>query len=128
MPPTATEEALRQLVSLKRFVTKQRTPAVNRLHALYAQAGIRDLKKRSLATAADREQQKGRLAAPLLQGLARVLEQELGLYEEQLDRLERQLQEQVRGHELAPYILSVPGAGMGVTAAFLAYVGGRAPI
>jgi transposase len=47
--PSVEEEELRSLVSMKGFLTKLRTQAVNRLRALYTQTGIADLKKSSLA-------------------------------------------------------------------------------
>jgi hypothetical protein len=52
--PSAEEEELRSLVSMKGFQTQERTRAVNRLYAVYVQAGITDLKKSSLAKAVSR--------------------------------------------------------------------------
>jgi transposase len=46
--PSVEEEELGSLVSMKGFLTKLRTQAVNRLHAVYARTGITDLKKSSL--------------------------------------------------------------------------------
>jgi transposase len=48
----------------------------------------------------------------LLGGKAQRLEADSGLIEQN-----------IRDHELAPYIMSVPGVGMRIAAAFLAYVG-----
>jgi transposase len=95
---------------------------LNRLHALYVQAGITDMKKSTLAKAKSRVEQTNRLAESL-RSLAALLEQELELYEQQLEELEKRIGEKIRNHELAPYIMSVPGVGMGIAAAFLAYVG-----
>ncbi|ULQ58600.1 transposase [Brucepastera parasyntrophica] len=54
---------------------------------------------------------------------AELLEKELKTTEEQLKELERIIENNVKGHELAPYVMSIPGVGIGVAAAFLAYVG-----
>jgi transposase len=117
-----TVEELRSLVSMKGFLTKLRTQAVNRLHAVYAQTGITDLKKSSLAKAESREKQAARLPESL-RSLALMLEREIQLYEEQLGELEERIEQKGRSHELAPYVLSVPGDGMGIASAFLAYAG-----
>jgi transposase len=120
--PSEEEEKFRNLVSMKGFVTRQRTQSVNRLHALYVQAGITDMKKSNLAKAKSRQEQRSRLPESLCV-LATLLEQEIELYEKQLGELEEQIEQKIRSHELAPYIMSVPGVGMGLAAAFLAYVG-----
>jgi hypothetical protein len=52
-----------------------------------------------------------------------MLERGIQLYEEQLGELEERIGRKVKNHELAPYVLPVPGAGMGIASAFLAYVG-----
>jgi transposase len=54
---------------------------------------------------------------------ARKLERMLEVTEGELERITEEIAQRVRGNELAPYVLSVPGVGMGTAAAFLAYVG-----
>jgi transposase len=49
--PSVEEEEPRSLVPMKGFLTRERIQAANRLHAVYVQAGITDLKKSSLAKA-----------------------------------------------------------------------------
>jgi transposase len=121
--PTEQEEVLRSLVSMKQFLTALRTRLINRLHALYVQAGITGLKKSNLARAEGREQQRAALAGEayilIAESLERELEtteKELGIYKETIDCI-------VRDSALTPYILSIPGVGPGLAAAFLAYIG-----
>jgi hypothetical protein len=42
---------------------------------------------------------------------------------EQLEGAEEKVAEQFRGHELAPYVMSIPGIGIGIAAVILAYIG-----
>jgi transposase len=122
MLPTEEEEQLRSLVSMKTFVTKLRTQAVNRLHAVYVRAGITEMKRSDLANEQKRQKQMSRLAEHL-RFFAQVIEKEIQVFEQQLQELEQKIQSLVRAHELTPYLLSVPGVGMSFAAAFLAYVG-----
>jgi hypothetical protein len=71
--PSVEEEEFGSLVSLKGFLTRERTRAVNRPRALYAQAGITDLKKSSLAKAGGRP-----LRAVILQALRALLRSKEG--------------------------------------------------
>jgi transposase len=109
------EEEFRSHVPLKGFLARKRTQTVNRLHALYTQAGITDLKKSSLAKAESREKQAARLPEPL-RDTARILERQIQLYGERTGQ-------KAGKHELATYVLPVPGAGMGTASAFPAYAG-----
>jgi transposase len=120
--PSVEEEEYRSLVPLKGFLARERTQTVNRLRALYTQTGITDLKKSSLAKAESREKQVARLSEPL-RDMARILERQIQIYEERLGELGERTGQKVRSHELAPYVLPVPGAGMGIASAFPAYAG-----
>ncbi len=120
--PTEREERMRMVVSMKRFVTKARTSQINRLHAIFVQAGVTDLKKSDLANAASRVQEYTRLE-PFLCGLATMIEEELAVSEAQLSKIDAELKAMVCDHELAPYVMSMPGVGIGVAAVYLAYVG-----
>jgi transposase len=120
--PTEAEEAYRQDISLSNFLKKERNQAVNRLHSMYAREGITDVRKKDLKDAAGREARRGELSEQL-QEQAKMLEEQLKLFEEQLERAEAKVDEKTREHELAPYVLSVPGVGMKTAAALLAYLG-----
>jgi transposase len=120
--PSVAEEKFGSLVPLKGFLARERTQPVNRLCAVYARTGITDLKKSSLAKEERCEKQVDRLPEPL-RDIARILECGIQLYGEQLGEIEERTGQKARSYELAPYVLPVPGAGMGIASAFLAYVG-----
>jgi transposase len=120
--PSEREETMRTLVSLKNYQTKLRTSLINRLHAVYVQAGITTMKKSHLATSASRKEQS-ELLPDFLSLIADMIEQELEVIEKQISTLEEKISTMVREHELSPYVMSIPGVGTGVAGAFLAYVG-----
>jgi transposase len=120
--PSEQEETMRTLVSMKNYQTKLRTSLINRLHALYVQAGITTMKKSHLAASASRKEQSA-LLPDFLSLIADMIEQELAVVENHLHTLEEKISTMVREHALAPYVMSIPGVGTGVAGAFLAYVG-----
>jgi len=120
--PDEREEAMRSTVSMKHYLVRLRTSLLNRLHTLYVQAGMTFVKKSELDSGAARERMAGRLDG-FLARFAAVIGRELDATEEEIASLEKELREMVAQHELAPYVMSVPGVGPGVAAAFLAYVG-----
>lgn len=116
------EEAMRSLVSMEQFLTKNRVAAVNRLHALYTQAGIVDVTKKDLQKAGSRTERAAELPE-WLRYFADLLEKELLVFEEQLAEVKEKLAGMTRENELAPYIMSIPGVGIGLAGVFLAYLG-----
>jgi transposase len=120
--PSEEEEAYRSDISLSSFVKKERTQVINRLHSLYAQCGITDVTKKDLKDAKGRAARRGELPEKF-QAEAKLLEGQLELFEEQLKETEAKVEDRTREHELAPYVLSVPGVGLKIAAALLAYLG-----
>jgi transposase len=120
--PSEDVEAFRSDISMKEFLQKERTAAINRLHTLYAQMGLIDVTKKDLKDAKGRAARHEELP-PRLQGYASVLEAQLELFERQIAVAEEQVAERTRNHECAPYIMSIPGIGLGIAAVILAYLG-----
>jgi transposase len=120
--PSEEEEAFRSDISMKEFLKKERTAAINRLHALYGQMGIIDVTKKDLKDSEGRKARHGELPAQL-QEYASILEEQLELFEKQLAVAEENVAEKVRNNELAPYIMSIPGIGIAIAAVILAYIG-----
>ena len=120
--PSEEEAELRKYVSMKGYLTKVRTSLINRLHAIYVQEGITDVKKSNLRTSAKRLEQQQELGESQ-KIFAEILEKELEITEEQLQKIDNEIKARVASNELAPYVMSIPGVGIGVAAAFLAYVG-----
>jgi transposase len=98
---------------MKEFLKRERVAAINRLHALYGQVGIIDVTKKDMQDSEGRKARHGELP-PELAGYASILEEQLELFEKQLEGAEKKVAEQVRRHELAPYIMSIPGIGIGI--------------
>ena len=71
------EEELRWLTAMKQFPVKTRTALINRLHALYVQAGETGLKKKDPAMAESREKRKARPCGGTLGMIAESIEREL---------------------------------------------------
>lgn len=120
--PNEREEALRGVVSMKHYLVKLRTSMVNRLHAIYVHAGMTFVKKSELETAIARDRMAGRLEGQLSR-FAAIVGRELAVTEREIADADAGMRTMVAEHELAPYIMSLPGVGPGVAAAFLAYVG-----
>jgi transposase len=116
------EEGFRSDISMKEFLKKERTAAINRLHSLYAQMGIIDVTKKDLKDVEGRKARHGELPA-VLQEYAAILEEQLELFERQLLVAEEKVAAKARSHELAPFIMSIPGIGIGIAAVLLAYLG-----
>jgi transposase len=120
--PGEEEEAFRADISEREFLKKERTAAVNRLHSLYARSGIIDVKKKDLKSAARRGARRAELPERLM-GQARTLEEQLEMFERQLGEAEEKVNGRTRKHELAPYVMSIPGVGIGIAGVLLAYLG-----
>lgn len=120
--PSEKEERMRSTVTMKRYFIKLRTSMLNRLHAVYVQAGLTYVKKSDLATAQSRERMYRQLAENF-KWHAAMLEDELCVTEAQIIKLDKKIEELIAEHELSPYVMSIPGVGPGVAAAFLAFVG-----
>jgi hypothetical protein len=71
-------------ISMKAFLKRERRAAINQLYALYEQAGIIDITKKDLQDSAGRKARHGELP-PELAGYADIYEEQLDLFEEQLE-------------------------------------------
>jgi transposase len=120
--PGEREEAMRGVVSMKHYLVKLRTSMLNRLHAIYVQAGMTFVKKSELETEVARDRMAARLEGQLAR-FAAIIGRELAVTERELADADADMRTMVAKHELAPYVMSLPGVGPGVAAAFLAYVG-----
>jgi transposase len=120
--PGKEEEAFRADISMKTFLKKERTAAINRLHSLYAREGITDVTKKDLKGAEGRSKRRSELTLEMQQ-VAVVLEEQLEMFEKQIAVAEEKVNTRTREHELAPYVMSIPGIGIGLAAPLLAYIG-----
>ena len=120
--PTEKEQELRYLVAEQVELTQEHTREINRLHALFVQDGITTITKKDLKD----PQSRGKLYGDLTQNLrlrAERYERILLVLEENLEEVEQKIRELVAGHELTPYLMSLPGVGPNLVATFLGYLG-----
>jgi transposase len=52
-----------------------------------------------------------------------LLEEQLVLFEKQMEGMREQVAEQMRGNGLAPYMMGIPGTGIDIAAVLPAYLG-----
>jgi transposase len=116
------EEEARYQVSTAQYLKQKRVSAVNRLHSLYVRDGIVDVTKKDLATAKNREKTMEALPEKL-RVYAKYLHEELALLEKQLEEIQGALEVKTQENELAPYVMSIPGVGLGIASVLLAYLG-----
>jgi transposase len=119
---TTEEEGFRADITMKEFIKKERNMAINRLHALYGNAGIIDVTKGDLKNDEGRKARHGELSQRS-QVYAQILEDQLILLEKQLKEMEEVVKEKTLKHELTPYVLSIPGVGIGIASVLIAYLG-----
>ena len=120
--PSEEEEAFRSDISMKEYVKRERVAAINRLHALYGQAGIISVTKKDLKDENGRAGRHGELSEEM-QGEADLLEEQLKVFERQLEGMREKVAERVRSNELAQYVMSIPGIGVEIAGVLLAYLG-----
>ena len=120
--PSEEEQELRALVAEQVSLVQSRTSEVNRLHALFAQDGITTVTKKDLKVNTNRLQRYMELS-PRAKVRALRYERLLAAYEDNLEDVEKRIGELVSMHELTPYLMSLPGVGPNLVAAFLGYVG-----
>jgi transposase len=116
------EETFRADITMKAFLNKERGMAINRLHALYGNEGIIDVTKADLKDDEGRKARHGELPERM-QGYVQILEEQLVLLEKQLKAMEEKVAEKARNNELTPYVMSIPGVGIGIAAVLVAYLG-----
>jgi len=120
--PTEKEQELRFLVSEQVTTTQSRTREINRLHALFVQDGITTVTKSDLRRAKSRSQVMDQLSAPFRPRALRY-ERLISALEANLEEVETSLRALVAEHELTPFLMSLPGVGPNLVAAFIGYVG-----
>jgi len=120
--PTEQEQELRYLVAEQVGLTQSRTREINRLHALFVQDGITTVTKKDLRSADGRRTQY-ELLSPTFRDRAQRLDRVIASFEQNLEEVEAGLRALVAGHELTPFLMSIPGVGPNLAAAFLGFLG-----
>jgi len=121
--PDEKERALKRSVSESMRLQKERTRFINRLHNLYWDNGITDLKKKDLGNSKNRKTFIQQLSA-IFQGEAQRLMQQIDLTEEQIKSIEKEQHEMLKDHlDHVTISMSMPGIGPVTALAILAFLG-----
>lgn len=120
--PTEHEENLRQILTEIRQLKNDRTKEINRLHAIFVECGITEIKKKDLATIDNRIK-----CIKMLQGIAlaqaeRILKK-LELVETQTEEVEELLDKEIDGDKNIEKLTEIPGVGKQLASAYVAFIG-----
>lgn len=120
--PTEHEENLRQILTELRQLKHDRTKEINRIHAVFLECGITEIKRKDLATAEKRTESIKILKGLALMQAERNLEK-LKLIEKQIQEVENLLDEEIDGDKNIEKLEEIPGVGKQLASAFVAFIG-----
>lgn len=120
--PTEHEENLRQILTELRQLKHDRTKEINRIHAVFLECGITEIKRKDLATADKRAESIKILKGLALMQAKRNLEK-LKLIEKQIQEVENLLDEEIDGDKNIEKLEEIPGVGKQLASAFVAFIG-----
>lgn len=120
--PTEHEENLRQILTEIRQLKNDRTKEINRLHAIFVECGITEIKKADLATIDNRNEQIKILKGIALLQAERILKK-LELIESQIEEVEELLDKEIDGDKNIEKLTEIPGVGKQLASAYVAFLG-----
>lgn len=120
--PTEHEENLRQILTEIRQLKNDRTKEINRLHAIFVECGITEIKKKDLATIDNRIKCIKMLKGIALAQAERILKK-LELVETQIEEVEELLDKEIDGDKNIEKLTEIPGVGKQLASAYVAFIG-----
>lgn len=120
--PSEHEENIRQILTELRQLKHDRTREINRLHAIFLECGITEMKKKDLATACNRNENIRILKGMSLSEAQRCLKR-LELIDEQLEEVEESLDAEIEGDKNVEKHMEIPGVGKQLAASFIGFLG-----
>ena len=120
--PTEHEENLRQILTENRQLKNDRTKEINRLHAIFVECGITEIKKKDLATIDNRIKCIKMLKGIALAQAERILKK-LELVETQTEEVEELLDKEIDGDKNIEKLTEIPGVGKQLASAYVAFIG-----
>ena len=120
--PTEHEENLRQILTEIRQLKNDRTKEINRLHAIFVECGITEIKKKDLATIDNRNKCIKMLKGISLAQAGRILKR-LELIETQIEEVEELLDKEIDGDKNLEKLTEIPGVGKQLASAYVAFIG-----
>ena len=122
MPVSEHEENIRQILTELRQLKHDRTREINRLHAIFLECGITEMKKKNLATDCNRTESIKTLKGMALYEAQRCLKR-LELIDEQLEEVEKSLDTEIEGDKNIEKLMEIPGVGKQLAASFIGFLG-----
>ena len=121
--PSDKEEEWRRLCSEQAYWSREETKSKNRLHSLFASAGMTDITKKDMWSIKKRELAVGMLPASYsVEG--RRLMQHLEIVQENLDAIKEETKAVLRERrEYSALVMTMPGIGPVTALVLLAYIG-----
>ncbi|MBR0494987.1 MAG: IS110 family transposase [Treponema sp.] len=120
--PTEHEENLRQILTELRQLKHDRTKEINRIHAIFLECGITEMKKKDLATGSSRSESIKILKGIFLAQAERSLER-LEIIDGQINEVEELLEKEVEGDRNIERLTEIPGVGKQLASSFIAFLG-----
>lgn len=120
--PSEHEENIRQILTELRQLRHDRTREINRLHAIFLERGITEMKKKDLATACNRNESIKLLKGMSLLEAQRCLKR-LELIDEQLEDVEKSLDAEIEGDKNVEKLMAIPGVGKQLASSYIAFLG-----
>ena len=120
--PTEHEESIRQILTELRQLKNDRTKEINRLHAVFLECGITEIKRKDLATNENRDRSIKILKGFALKQAERSLRR-IGQIEEQIDEVETELDKEIDGDKNVEALMGIPGVGKQLAASYIAFIG-----
>lgn len=120
--PTEHEENIRQILTELRQLKNDRTKEINRLHAVFLECGITEVKRKDLGTSIARER-----TIKILKGMsysqAERLLKKLELIDDQIEEVEKLLDIELEGDRNVEKLIEIPGVGKQLASAYIAFIG-----
>jgi len=120
--PTVHEENIRQILTELRQLKHDRTKEINRLHAIFLECGITEMKRKDLATSVNRKK-----SIKILKGLPLVQAErnlkKLELIDEQIIEVEKLLDKELESDKNVETLMEIPGVGKQLASSFVAFLG-----
>ena len=120
--PTEHEENIRQILTELRQLKHDRTREINRLHAIFLECGITEMRKKNLANDCNRTESVKSLKGMSLLEAQRCLKR-LELIDEQLEDVEESLDAEIEGDRNVEKLMEIPGVGKQLAASFIGFLG-----
>jgi len=121
--PSEEEEGWRRLCSEQAYWSREATKGKNRLHSLFASAGLTHITKKDLASRKNRERVMSILPVHY-QAEAKRIVTHLGVIETHLSAIDNDIKAILKEHrEYSTVVMSLPGIGPVTTLVLLAYLG-----